>query len=140
MFILDTNVLSVLMSPQPAREVAAWVAGQPIARLFTVSVCQAEILSGLAVMPPGRRRTGLEDAARAMFTDDFADHVLPFDGAAATAYAEIFAARRQAGRPIATLDLMIASVARVHDAAVVTRDTGGFAECGIAVIDPWAVS
>ena len=63
-----------------------------------------------------------------------------FDGAAAVAYAELYAARRHVGRPAGTVDLMIASVARVHGASVVTRDSGGFDGCGLTVIDPWTAS
>jgi predicted nucleic acid-binding protein len=137
MFVLDTNILSALMSPKPATEVATWIAGQPLASLFTAAVCQAEILSGIAVLPPGRRRAELEVAARAVFTEDFDGRVLPFDSEAAMAYADIFAARRQLGRPIATVDLMIASIARSQSATVVTRDTAGFADCGRALINPW---
>src|SRR5712692_5754073 len=103
-------------------KVAAWIAAQPADLLFTTSLSQAEILSGLAIMAEGRRRFDLEAAARVMFQEDFDGRVLPFDGKAATAYADIFAARRRAGRPATTLDLMIASVARSHDASVVTRD------------------
>jgi predicted nucleic acid-binding protein len=32
---------------------------------------------------------------------------------------------------------MIAAVARVNGASVATRDTRGFENCGIEVIDPW---
>jgi predicted nucleic acid-binding protein len=138
MLILDTNILSAMMSARPVPQVAAWVAGQKIDLLFTASVCQAEILSGLAIMPQSRRREALEVAARAMFTEDFEGRVLPFDMPAAVAYAEIFAARRLAGRPTATLDLMVAAVARSHSASVVTRDGSGFAGCGLTVINPWA--
>jgi toxin FitB len=140
MFVLDTNILSAMMSSRPSPEVAAWIAGQPEDELFTTTISQAEILAGLAVMPEGRRRSGLETAARAIFTDDFGRRVLSFDGAAATAYADIFAARRRAGRPTAPLDLMIAAVAHANNATVVTRDTGGFKDCGIPLIDPWQVS
>jgi predicted nucleic acid-binding protein len=129
-----------MMSPEPAPQVAAWVAGQKLELLFTASVCQAEILSGLAIMPDGRRRQALEAAARAMFMEDFEGRVLPFDMAAAIAYADIFAARRLAGRPTATLDLMIAAIAHSHGASVVTRDSSGFDGCGVAVIDPWAAA
>ena len=138
MFILDTNILSAMMSSRPAPQVAAWVAGQKMDLLFTASVCQAEILSGLAIMPQGRRRDALEVAARAMFMEDFEGRVLPFDMPAAVAYAEIFAARRLAGRSTGTLDLMIAAIARAHGASVVTRDSGGFDGSGVPVIDPWA--
>ena len=137
MFVLDTNILSAIMGARPAPEVAAWIAGQPEGALFTTTICQAEILSGLAVMPEGRRRSALETAAQAIFTDDFDGRVLPFDTAAAAAYADIFAARRRAGRPTAPLDLMIAAVARANGAGVVTRDVGGFEDCGVPLIDPW---
>jgi predicted nucleic acid-binding protein len=140
MFVLDTNILSALMSTQPVPEVAAWVAGQPVELLFTTCVSQAEILSGLAIMRESRRRRDLEAAARAMFMEDFEGRVLPFDMEAAAAYADIFAARRREGRPTATLDLMIASVARCQGASVVTRDVGGFEGCGLTIINPWDAS
>jgi predicted nucleic acid-binding protein len=139
MFILDTNILSAIMSAQPAPEVEAWIAGERDDRLFTTAISQAEILSGLAIMPEGRRRFALETAASAIFDEDFGGRVLPFDAAAASAYAEIFAARRRRGRATAPLDLMIAAIALAHGASVVTRDVAGFAECGVAVVNPWRV-
>jgi toxin FitB len=94
MFILDTNVLSTVIAAQPAPPVAAWMLAQPTRLLFTASICQAEILAGIAVMPHGRRRESLETAARVMFEDDFADRVLPFDREAAIVYGDLFAVRR----------------------------------------------
>ncbi len=137
MFVLDTNVLSAIMAERPSPEVAAWIAGQPDNELFTTAISQAEILSGLTVMPQGRRRSALETAARAIFSYDFDGRVLTFDTAAATAYADIFAVRRRAGRPTAPLDLMIAAVAIANSASVVTRDVSGFEGCGVEIIDPW---
>jgi toxin FitB len=137
MFLLDTNVLSTMMSAAPAKEVAAWVSSQPAEFLFTTTVCQAEILSGLAIMPEGRRRLDLEAAARAMFAEDFEGRVLPFDMEAAVAYADIFAARRRAGLPAATVDLMIAAIARSQGVTVVTRNVADFEACGIAIVNPW---
>jgi predicted nucleic acid-binding protein len=138
-FVLDTNILSAMMRLQLEPEVATWIAAQPAELLFTTSLSQAEILSGLAIMPEGRRRLDLEAAARVMFQEDFDGRVLPFDMKAAAAYAGIYAARRRAGRPTAMLDLMIASVARSHGASVVTRDTSGFVDCGLILINPWEV-
>ena len=128
------------MGSQPAPALVSWLAAQAPVELFTVSVCQAEILAGIAVLPKGRRRDGLQIAAAAMFREDFVGRVLPFDADAAVMYAELFAARRRAGRPPAMADLIIASVARVRGARIVTRDAGGFAECGLTVIDPWATT
>lgn len=96
MFLLDTNVLSVLMSAQPVPAVAAWFAERPGEFLVTAAVCRAEVLAGIAVLPQGRKCRSLEAAAVALFHDELNGRVLPFDGEAAVAYAEIFAARRRA--------------------------------------------
>jgi predicted nucleic acid-binding protein len=125
------------MGSAPAPEVAAWMAGQPDDLLFTTAISQAEILSGSAVMPQGRRRLALELAARAMFGQDFAGRVLPFDTAAAVEYAEIFADRKRAGHPITPLDLTSTAIALARGASVVTRDSGGFTGCGVPLVDPW---
>jgi hypothetical protein len=79
-------------------------------------------------------------AALSMFREDFAGRILSFDTDAAVICAELFARRRSAGRSAATADLMIASIARAHGASVVTRDTGDFAGCGLALVNPWASS
>jgi predicted nucleic acid-binding protein len=140
MFVLDTNVLSAIMGSQPVSEVAAWVAAQPEEQLFTTSICQAEILAGIAILPEGRRRRILEAAAGAIFADAFDGRILSFDGRAAERYAEIFAARKDAGKPTATMDLMIASIARATDATMVTRDIADFENCGLTLINPWAAA
>jgi hypothetical protein len=88
-------------------------------------------------MPEGRRRAALSDAAVAMFDEDLRGRILAFDTAAADRYAEIIVSRRQAGAPIHTFGALIAATALVAHAAVVTRDTGGFAGCGLTLIDPW---
>ena len=137
MLVLDTNMLSAMMSAEPVRRVADWLLDQPSADLFTAAVCQAEILSGISILPNGRRRASLEEAARAMFADDFDRRILPFDAEAAVAYAEMFAARRKAGRPAGTVDLMLAAVARVRGASVVTRNIADFEGVGLTIINPW---
>jgi len=125
------------MKPTPSVAVATWMRAQSPRSLFTASICQAEILAGVAVLPNGRRRAEFEAVALAIFTREFDGRILPFDTQAASAYAEIFANRRQMGRPIETADLIVAATARAHDAAVVTRDSGGFEGCGVTVVNPW---
>lgn len=125
------------MGSQPVPEVAAWVAGQPEELLYTTAVCQAEVLAGIAILPDGRRRRGLEAMAKAIFANAFDGRVLPFDSEAATAYAAIFAVRKRGGRPTAPHDLMSAAIARANGASMVTRDVGGFEGCGLTLINPW---
>lgn len=67
----------------------------------------------------------------------FADAVLPFDVNAADWYARLLAHRRRLGRPGAPFDMQIAAIARMHGAAVATRNISDFSDCGIELIDPW---
>lgn len=137
MIVLDTNVLSELMRPAPSETVLRWVAGYPAASLFTTTVTQAEILFGLALLPDGRRRSDLLAAARQMFAEDFAGRVLPFDTAAATAFAPIAAGRRQKGRPTGAFDAQIAAIASSRGAALATRNGADFLDCGLSLVNPW---
>ena len=137
MFLLDTNIVSALMSVEFPPPLAGWRAGTPARFLYTATICQAEILAGIALLPEGRRKTALAAAARALFGESFRGKIWSFDEPASAAYAEIFAGRRQAGRHAEPNDLMIAAIALSRDASVVTRNVRDFDGCGVAVINPW---
>lgn len=137
MIILDTDVISEMMRPKPAAAVAAWFALQPTAALFTTALTQAEILYGLALLPAGKRRLALQAAATALFEEDFAGRLLPFDADAAPQFAEIAAGRRSLGQPISQTDAQIAAIARSRAASIATRNVRDFAQCGVALINPW---
>jgi len=135
--VLDTNVISELMRPEPDPAVVAWVAAQPRASLYTTSINRAEILYGVAALPAGRRREGLESVVQAIFSEEFAGHILPFDSRAAERYARIATARRMAGVRIEGFDALIAAVTAAAGFRIATRDVGGFEGCGLEVINPW---
>ena len=140
--VLDTNVLSELMRPQPSPAVLAWFAAQQRAGtpLLTSSVTQAEILLGIALLPAGRRRAALADAAAGLFAEDFGPSgCLPFDAAAAADYAALVAARTAAGRPVSTEDAQIAAITLSQGLALATRNGRDFAGmAGLDSHDPWA--
>jgi toxin FitB len=137
MIVLDTNVLSELMRPRPDAAVVSFVSDQPPVTLFTTTITLAELTYGVAVLPQGRRRSELADAVERMFEEDLAGRVLPFDTAAARAYADISAERRRIGRPISQFDAQIAAIARSRSTRLATRNVADFADCGLDVIDPW---
>ena len=140
MLMLDTNVVSELMRMTPEPAVMTWFSGQDSAELYLTAVSEAELRAGAAILPAGRRRDRLTAEVDAVVREDFAGRVLPFDSAAARAYAAIAASRRSAGRPILEADCQIAAIARASDAAVATRNGADFEHCGIALIDPWAAN
>ena len=137
MILLDTNVVSELMRAEPAQTVLDWFGRHDAADLFISAVTEAELRTGVAILPEGQRRDRLQLAIDAMIEQDFQARVLPFDSLAAKAYAEIAARHRAAGRPIAEADCQIAAIARAMGAPVVTRNVKDFDGCGIRLINPW---
>jgi predicted nucleic acid-binding protein len=140
MVVLDTNVISELMRPEPNAMVLAWVKAQPRSQLYTTNINQAEILYGVAELPEGRRRAALTAVTEGIFAEEFAGRILPFGASATARYPDIVVMRRRVGRPIDGFDALIAATALAAGASVVTRDIGGFEGCGLTLINPWELS
>jgi hypothetical protein len=138
MILVDTNVVSEMMRHTPEPRVVEWLDAQAAETLYFSTVSLAELLLGIAMLPDGRRKVepGLSLAGQAVAL--FGGRVLPFDLAAARAYAEVVGRARAAGRAIGVADGQIAAIAAANNLTVATRDTGPFTAAGIAVIDPWA--
>ena len=140
MFVIDTNVASELMRPAPSPTVDAWIAGQDAEAMYLTAVSEAELLYGVAIMPAGKRRNAVEAAMREWLALGFAQRILPFDSAAARAYAEIASGCRRAGRPIGEADCQIAAISRSRGAVLVTRNVRDFERTEVEIIDPWAAA
>ena len=125
-----------MVAPHPAGSVLGWVTAAPKHQLFTTAICEAELFYGMDRMPAGRRREGLRVAIEAIL-DDLAGRVLPFESAAAHAYASLVARREATGRPMPQSDAQIAAIAIAHGATLVTRNTRDFANSGIELLNPW---
>jgi toxin FitB len=128
MIVVNTNVVSELMRPAPDHAVLDWFAQRDELHL---TVNEAELRTGVSILPAGRRRDLLQAAVDAMIAEDFANRVLPFDSAAARAHAQIVADRPTAGLAIREADCRIAAIARAAGASVATRNVGDFRETGV---------
>ena len=136
--ILDTNVLSELMRSEPERAVMEWFAGRTGVTFYVTAITEAEILLGIALLPNGKRRTALAEAAETMFRMDFAGRSLPFAMVCAAQYAAIVAGRRRAGFSITTEDAQIASIALSNIYGLATRNVGDFLHIdGLVLLNPW---
>ncbi len=136
--LLDTNVLSELMRQRPEPAVLAWFARQNEVVFYTSAVTLAEILLGVALLPDGKRRDAIADAAEQMFAQDFPGRCLPFDELASPEYAALVAARNRAGLPISTEDAQIAAISLRNGLPLATRNLKDFRQiAGLNLLDPW---
>ena len=137
MIILDTNVISALMTPAPAdRRLLAWLDEMPRQRLATTAVNYAESLYGVEKLDRGQRKKALYVALHRIYSAVFNGRIVPFDSQAAQEFSLLVNERKQAGQPLLEFDAQIAAIARARKMAIATRDSD-FADCGVTVINPW---
>lgn len=136
MIVLDTNIVSEAMKPEPHPTVRAWLNDQVAETLYLSSVTLAELLFGIAALPSGRRKDRLGAALDGLLTL-FKDRVLPFDTDAARRYADLAVTAKTRGQGFPTPDGYIAAIAASRGFIVVSRDTAPYEAAGVSVINPW---
>jgi predicted nucleic acid-binding protein len=135
-YLLDTNIISNVVKPQPSEPLLAWWAEQRDESLFISSLTVAEIRRGILEKPRGKKRAALD----AWFAGPegpqslFAGRILPFDDKAGLIWAQLMAEGKAAGRPRSGLDMIVAAVAGANDCMVVTDNEKDFA--GIQFVNP----
>lgn len=136
MIVVDTNVWSEPFRPAPDARVVEWLRVNH-GELRMTALVEAELLTGVALLPDGRRKDQLRMPVERLLARA-AETSLPFGSAAARELAAIRARRRAVGREIRKpTDAMIAAIARAHGASVATRNVDDFADMGVDLINPW---
>lgn len=136
MILLDTNVVSEAMKPEPHPALHAWLDEQAAETLYLSSVTLAELLFGIGALPVGRRKKALAETLDGLL-ELFEGRILAFDTEAARHYAELAVKARATGKGFPTADGYIAAIAAAQGFAVATRDMSPFEAVGLNVINPW---
>ncbi len=136
MIVLDTNVVSEAMKPEPHPNVRAWLNAQPYETLYLSSVTLAEMLFGIGTLPNGKRKEMLNEALNGLMAL-FEGRILSFDIAASRQYADLAVTARAAGRGFPVPDGYIAAIAVSQGFKVASRDTAPFEAASVSVINPW---
>jgi toxin FitB len=137
MIILDTNVISEIMRPQPSEQVINWLDAQNVNDLCTTSITWSELLHGIEELPDGRRKQGLQETLQAVRERMIEGRILPFDEMAAQRFARLITSAQRNGQTIHIADGQIAAIALHHTMSVASRDTQPFLAAGVKLINPW---
>lgn len=136
-YLLDTNILSELVKPNPAHRVVTWVSSHPTLDYFVSVLTFGEIVRGTQSMAAGKRRTDLEDWVVHELPKQFLGRVLPVDTEVASEWGRLTAAASSLGRPLPVIDGLLLATAGVHAMTFVTRNASDCKGRGVPVIDPW---
>jgi predicted nucleic acid-binding protein len=136
-FLLDTNVISEMSRPRPARAVVAWLRNAAESDLFLSDIVIAEIRFGAEnALHPSRRA-----AVLAWLQHDvrprFADRILPLTEDILLRWRWIVELSRRKGYTFEQSDALLAATALQHGLVVLTRDTVPYTTAQVACINPW---
>jgi len=138
-YLLDTNIPSELVRPQPSPCVVKWLDEQENESLFLSVVTLGEIKKGITLLPAGKRRRFLEGWYIDELLPWFDDRILPVSAPVAERWGELDGIRQLQGIPLNTADGMIGATALEHGLILVTRNINDFVGLGVSIINPWEI-
>jgi predicted nucleic acid-binding protein len=136
--LLDTNVISELRRPHPDKRVVAFVAAQPLERLYISTVTLADIRFGIELVADAGRRTDLADWLTHKVRPMFEQRVLPVSEDVMLKWRLLVEAGRKTGHTFSQPDLIIAAIAAHYGLTVVSRDVTDFQRAKVSIINPWS--
>jgi toxin FitB len=136
-WLLDTNILSELRRPKPERKVVAFIADQPLDRLYVSTVTLAEIRFGIELLPDAGLRSDLADWLAHKVRPMFDQRVLPVSEDILFKWRLLVEDGRKAGHTYSQPDLFIAATALHHGLTIVSRDTTDYAKARVPLMNPW---
>jgi predicted nucleic acid-binding protein len=136
-WLLDTNILSELRRPRPERKVVAFVAAQPLERLYVSAATFAEIRFGIELVTDTGRRAALNDWLAHKVRPMFEQRVLAITEDIMFKWRLLVEEGRKAGHTFSQPDLIIAATALHHGLTVVSRDVSQYKKAHASVFNPW---
>ena len=133
-YLLDTNILSETVRRAPNKSVLAWLDRIPGEALFVSVLTLGEIRKGIEAITDKKRREKLRLWLEHELPVWFEGRVLPVDLAVAGRWGRILA---EVGRPVPTIDSLLAATALHHELRLVTRNATDFEYPGLEVINPF---
>jgi len=137
-YLLDTNVISELMQPRPARGVAEWIETTPEDLLYLSVITIGEIRKGIDLLGEREpKRTALQSWLDRDVRVRFAGRLLAFDVGTAERWGQVEAFAQRQRRTIPTVDAQLAATALHHGLTFVTRNTEDVRATGVPLFNPW---
>src|SRR5229473_6533732 len=136
-FLLDTNCISEVVRVKPEPRVMAWIEAAEETLLYLSVLTFGEIRKGVAMLPQGKRRSGLETWLEVELQARFSGRILPIDEPVADRWGLLAANAKSKGKALSLIDGLLAATAIHHNLTIVSRNVGDFTNTQVPVVNPW---
>jgi predicted nucleic acid-binding protein len=136
-YLLDTNVISEIVSKQPNQSVLDWVKDTDENLLHLSVITIGEIKKGIEKLPSSARKDQLVNWLQDDLLQRFRDRLVSIDIEVMLHWGELTAHLEMIGRPLPAIDSLIAASVSQGDFVLVTRNTSDFMATGIPTLNPW---
>ncbi|MBD2360828.1 type II toxin-antitoxin system VapC family toxin [Anabaena minutissima FACHB-250] len=136
-YILDTNIISELISPQPNQKVIGWLKGLEAKQTFLSVITIGEIRKGIEKLPESLRKKNIQDWFENELLVQFEERILPLDLSVILLWGELVGELEKKGRKLPPLDSLIAATTKYYNYTLVTRNEKDFSGIEIVVFNPF---
>ena len=136
-YVLDTNVISELISKQPNEKVVEWLDHLDPNRIYLSVITIGEIRKGIEKLAPSKRRERIEEWLEADLLLRFHGRILEITTEVMLIWGELTGRLENEERPITAIDSLIAAIVLQGDYCLVTRNEHDFQHTGVTLINPW---
>jgi len=136
-YLLDTCVISELVSKRPNAEVITWVDSLDDELVYLSVITLGEIKHGIEKLPASARKDRLRQWLEEDLLARFQGRICVIDMDVMLIWGEIIARLDSSGRKLPAMDSLIAATARHGDFVLVTRNERDFEGTGVSIVNPW---
>jgi tRNA(fMet)-specific endonuclease VapC len=136
-YLLDTCVISELVSKQPNSRVVEFVDSLDPDHVYLSMITIGEITKGIEKFPKSKRKQELHIWLKEDLLARFSGKIIPIENEVITEWGRLTARLELAGTPIPAIDSLIAATALTYSLALITRNVSDFDGSSVEIINPW---
>ena len=136
-FLLDTCVISEVVKPRPNEKVITWMQENDEDQMYLSVLTFGEIEKGIEKAPDPAKKKNLQIWVENELKERFKHRILEIDMAVAARWGKEQGKGELAGKPMPTIDGLIAVSGLVHNCVVVTRNVADMQQSDVELLNPW---
>ncbi len=135
--LLDTCVISELVSKQPDPKVVEFVDSLDLEDAYLSAITIGEIVKGIEKLSRSHRKTDLQAWLKDDLLVRFEGNIVVLDTDVMIEWGRLTANLESAGKTMPAIDSLIAATALAKKMTLVTRNIDDFEEANVEIVNPW---